>query len=579
MEERKITAQKESEIGDALAQLESTRREVRELEAERDRHAKHHVFLQQFQKQHSEEFGGRDLYSVIERYRTLWTVHGDLQDEQRAVAADLDAVKRQLQRAQKAAATQSLTNEGLVTRMKERIEAARHTALSLAQGADESLIRRGKRTGEIEQVLQAISNVHARCLNSPFGQILKHNPRDAAVLGFTVNLPGDEEDDSDSKAGSSAQFGSGTAGGGSNNSPGGAVSSPQRRRQSGLASGGAGESLPLMSPMAASGGGFSARRENYPASGDDSGLDALGGSGRSDSASSSPQVGSSAQQGQGQAAAPYKPPQFGDPYALSPAELRSHVKTAVGLLQVVSSFIQDYESISQGYPEWRHEQLRKREERMETLRLEMAKLEAARAARNTVAAPGGASPPRPKGHGGAAGAGGAKAGAVGAGGAGASGTQRTHGGHGSEGHTLSSSVVLDFSNAALLGLSPGMRIGGSVVLPKRSAAAAAADGDAAHHGAEGGADGALSAGGSTSATTQALAHSADGVQPPITSKHGDRIYMTRGATVTPTLLRQLQMGKYTHAPDSLGGGAGGAGAAALQSGLTNVLGLSSKKKP
>jgi hypothetical protein len=251
----------------------------------------------------------------LERYDTLQAAHGDLLSEQARLQSAVEAQRRQLAQARKAASTQLLTSESIISRMKERVETARALVARLQAGADDSATAKSSKTLELGQALQSVANLHARCGCSSHGAIIKHTAADAEALGYAVKL---------SAAAERLGMPSGEAGG-----PDGGSDDE----------GGVGEEAP----------GDGSAEGTAPAPAPASPARA----GRRGSADNS-----------GPHASPGAPPaplvaQPVDITGMDPASLKAKVVDSIGQLQVVGAYVIDFQALADAYPVWQAEARRK----------------------------------------------------------------------------------------------------------------------------------------------------------------------------------------------------------------------------
>jgi hypothetical protein len=172
---------KEGEVADALLALEAARAEADQLVVAKRRLQRYHTYMAAFQRFNADEFP--DLGSILERNAALSAANGDLKQESARLAERLDEARRVLAQGQKARATHALTSENLTARLKERLETVRAEVARLSTSVEKGAAVASGRAFEFGQMLRSVANLHARCAGLDVGSVVHHAPEDAEVLG------------------------------------------------------------------------------------------------------------------------------------------------------------------------------------------------------------------------------------------------------------------------------------------------------------------------------------------------------------------------------------------------------------
>lgn len=380
IEEAKATQVKMQEITEGERQLSGIKDEAHSLELDRQKLERYHKYLVEFQGTRSEEFP--EIHTILERHATLVSAHEDLLGEAARLQAALEDARRQLSKAQKARATYTLNSENIISKMKDRVEYARQSALALAAGADETVVAKGARSLELGLVVQAVANLHNRCTKGPYGSVIHHNPSDDVALrgeksifgrGLEALLGRPEEGDDPrrgrgnmtARSGVSGDGGDAGEGGYSSEEDGNMLNSSMRSftlDMSGTSTKRNHPPIPLPpvflagDPTATSGalrgaGGSPGRTgRSADTSTMSTGTDASGSGGNQELT-------------------------VAEITGMDPVLLRDKMRTAVAQLGVVGSYIVDYQRIADEYPGWVAEQKRKAEEKAAAAAAERAEAE------------------------------------------------------------------------------------------------------------------------------------------------------------------------------------------------------------
>lgn len=181
IEERRATEAKDAELREAQNSLMVAQEEIVELNAARLKLERYHNYFAVFQNANTEEFP--EISSVIDRYQTLIRAHEDLLSEQNKLQYELDEARRNLSRAQKHRATQVLTSENIIGRLKDRLEFVKNQVSRLSVGEEEASITRATNKLELAHIFTSVMNLFNRCVKGPIGKILRHSTSDLQYLG------------------------------------------------------------------------------------------------------------------------------------------------------------------------------------------------------------------------------------------------------------------------------------------------------------------------------------------------------------------------------------------------------------
>ncbi len=176
---------KESELEDALVALDAARASQEGLVEALSKLQQYKNYLSAFQVAYSDDFV--DLQAITNRNSTLNAAHSSLLEESARLTARVDEARKVLAKAQKLRATHTLTAENTMARLKARLEAARAEVLQLGARVEEGVAANGKRSLQFGQMLRSVANLYRRCLGAPGGGDIRHSISDAEVLGQGVS--------------------------------------------------------------------------------------------------------------------------------------------------------------------------------------------------------------------------------------------------------------------------------------------------------------------------------------------------------------------------------------------------------
>lgn len=386
----------------SVAACLSRSQELASLHEQKAKLQKHFAYLDIYQREHNEEF--TDIHAVLERFMTLKNAHSDLLGEQQRVMSEIEEMRRQVAKAQKAVSMQLINSENLTTRLKAHLDEKRALTAALQSGADEVAVRKGLRILELGQVLQSVYNLHSRCTNSSHGHNLRHSPADGIALGYGRSFrnlrkrmiaaatggrtPGAStasaaSGEGEGEGGSSSAGGTGSSSGADDAGPNGEDSEDDDDSSSSDDEGGHGDDGDDDDDDGARGSPASSPKRKQPA-GSPGGAGAEGGEGAAGAGGSpagSPQRSPGPGKGQGQSSSTPAPVSNKDLAAMDPKVLKKRLRQAVALLNVVGSYIVDLQAIQNEYGAYQAEQRRKAAEREAVLQEEAIKLAAARASK------------------------------------------------------------------------------------------------------------------------------------------------------------------------------------------------------
>lgn len=184
VEERRTMHQKEIEIAESEAVLESAKELFDGVDSAKEKLQKYSDYLTDFQSRHATTFP--DVGSILDRHAILESAQADLMREAERLQDLVEKQRMQLSKAAKAQQTATLNAENVLTSLRERIESARAEVVALQASADGAVARHAYRTLELGQLLQSASNIHGRCLASERGRVIKHSAKDAKPMGYAI---------------------------------------------------------------------------------------------------------------------------------------------------------------------------------------------------------------------------------------------------------------------------------------------------------------------------------------------------------------------------------------------------------